>query len=208
MRFAATLIASLFFFTSSAFAGGFGLMMHGGTHSERVYFYSDHDAAGDKLANFRDYEQYQLVQSLLNGGGGIELILGDRDDKITGVFRGYYLIDQAQKDPADFTELVDPSYVVSTHRETARHSGVAQIGLNWGIFGKPKGFQFGAVAHVGSGFMTSDHTEFLTADIGLTINYRFIRQMQFFTDVVYQMRWRKGASHGATMFTGVRYLFD
>jgi hypothetical protein len=61
---------------------------------------------------------------------------------------------------------------------------------------------------VGSGFLTRDHTEFLTADAGITASYRLNRQMSVFTDIVYTVRVRKGFSNGANGYLGVRYMFD
>ena len=112
MRFLATAIGSTLFASSTAWAGGVGIVGTGGMHTETVHFYSSVDAIGDPYANFRDYDQYQLSQTLGNGGFGIELMLGDRDDKITGVFRGFYNIDQPQQDPATVTSLVAAEAVV------------------------------------------------------------------------------------------------
>lgn len=210
MRIAAILASALTIsalLPGDAHAGGIGLVTTGGFHTERVYFYDRTDDDGNLYVDWRDYEQRQMSQSLGNGGAGIELVLGDRDDRILGVFRGFWNMDTPQLNPADVSGI-PAADVVANHRERARHSGIAMIGLSWGIVGDPSGFQFGATGHVGSGFLTNDHTEFLTADIGLTANYRIARQMQAFADVVYVMRYRKEFSSGANAYLGVRYLFD
>ena len=204
MRFALPL-ASLFFATN-AFAGGTGIVLTGGAHTETVAFYSNSDDAG-LIEDWKDYPQYKMVQTLPNMGGGIEFILGDRDDRFIGVFRGYYLQDAAQQDPRD-SGVVPADQVVGEYRSTPRNLGLAQIGINYGFLGNTDGFLFGATAHVGSGFLTSDHTEFLTADAGITASYRLNRQMIAFAEAVYTVRVRKGFSNGANGYLGLRYMFD
>ena len=204
MRFALPLATLLF--TSNAFAGGAGIVFTGGIHTETVYFYNNSDDAG-LIEDWRDYPRWESVQTLSNMGGGIEFILGDRDDRFIGVFRGYYQQDAAQIDPRDLG-LIPADQVVGEYRDDTRHLGLAQIGLNYGFLGNTDGFLFGATAHVGSGFLTSDHTEFLTADAGITASYRFNRQMSVFTDIVYTIRVRKGFSNGANGYLGLRYMFD
>jgi hypothetical protein len=204
MRFALSLASMLF--ATNAFAGGVGLVMTGGAHQETVTFYSNSDEAG-ALEDWKDYPQYQMVQTLPNMGGGIEFILGDRDDRFIGVFRGYYQQDASQLDPRD-AGVIPADQVVGEFRATPRNLGVAQIGINWGFLGNTDGFLFGATAHVGSGFLTSDHTEFLLADAGVIASYRLNRQISVFTDLVYTLRVRKGMSSGANGYLGVRYMFD
>jgi hypothetical protein len=208
MRILATLIATTLLGASNAYAGGIGVVATGGAHTELVHYYSNADANGNPYANFRDYDQYQLPMTLAHGGAGLELMLGDRDDKITGVLRGYYNIDAPQQDPSEVASEVAPAQVVSEHRDKANHIGIAKIGVNWGFLGDPGGFQFGVVSLVGAGFLTNDHQEFLTADIGPSVQYRMSRSTAVFADVTYTLRWRKRASHGAAAYAGFRYLFD
>jgi hypothetical protein len=193
-------------FATNAFAGGVGLVFTGGVHTENVYFYSNSDEAG-LLDDWKDYPQYQMIQTLSNMGGGIEFILGDRDDRFIGVFRGFYLKDAPQQDPRD-SGVIPADQVVGDFRDTTRNLGVAQIGINWGFLGNTDGLLFGATVHVGSGFLTSDHTEFLTADAGVVASYRVNRQISVFTDLVYAIRSRKGLTGGANGYLGVRYMFD
>ena len=202
------LLGALFstFVSTSAYAGGVGLVMTGGAHTETVYFYSNTDDAG-LIDDWQDYPQYQMVQTLSNLGGGIEFILGDRDDRFVGVFRGYYLQDAAQVDPRE-SGVVPADEFVGEFRDAPRHLGLAQIGINYGFLGNTDGFLFGATAHIGSGFLTNDHTEFLMADAGVTASYRFNRQMSVFAEAVYTIRSRKGFSNGANGYLGVRYMFD
>jgi hypothetical protein len=210
MRTAATIL-TLLFIAPTAQAGGVGLLLNGGLHTEKVWFYSSHNFDGEEPIPYEsidDYDQLELVQTLTQFGSGLELTLGDRDDRVMGNFRFYYQQDSPQKDPAALTSLVKPEYVVAAYRETPRHVGVAAVGLSWGIFGDPSGFQVGAMGHVGSGFLTTDHTEYLTADIGPMVTYKLNRQLQFFGDAAYVVRFHKGFSNGAQATTGIRYLFD
>lgn len=197
MRTLAALLASLAF-ASPAFAGGLGLMGTFGLHNEPVYFY---DAANDNA-------QYRLNQTIPNYGAGFELVLGDRDDRILGTLRGYMVQDAPQKAPATITQIVNPNNVVAAHRDTPRNIGMASVGLQWGIIGSPDLFQLNAVVGLGSGFLTNDHTEFLFLEGGVGAHYQFARSMQAFGNVMYSMRWRKGAQHGPIAYAGVRYLFD
>ena len=89
MRSALPLLAALA--SAPAFAGGVGLIGAGGLYTERVYFY---DAAGDQ------YKQSQVIGSY---GAGIEIALGDRDDRILGISRLYWVQDTPEKDPANST---------------------------------------------------------------------------------------------------------
>ncbi|MCO4743850.1 MAG: hypothetical protein KC912_03615 [Proteobacteria bacterium] len=197
MRILAALLASLAF-TSPALAGGLGVLGTFGVHNEPVYFYD----SSNNLA------QYKLSETIANYGTGIELVLGDRDDRILGTLRGYWVQDSAQRDPASITQTVNPSNVVSAFRDTPRNVGMASVGLQWGIIGSPDLFQFNAVGGLGSGFLTNDHTEFLFLEGGVGAHYQFARSMQVFGNVMYTMRWRKGAQHGPIAYAGVRYLFD
>src|SRR5262245_38667067 len=90
----------------AAHAGGIGLVGTGGFQTDHVYFYDASD----------DYAQYEQTQTLADFGGGVEIVLGDKDDKIIGIFRGYYLQDSPEKDPATITTLVDADNVVATVR--------------------------------------------------------------------------------------------
>lgn len=192
-------------------AGGLGLIVTGGVHTEKLWYHSDSiqtDEGPLKLSDPRDYAKFEQVQTLPHMGTGLEFILGDRDDRITGNFRFYYMMDAPQIDPATNSPEVASEHVVAAYRDKARHVGVGVVGINIGILGDPSGFQAGITGHLGSGFLTRDHTEFLIADVGPTASYRFTRQMQVFADVGYQMRFRKGWSNGMHVVSGVRYMFD
>jgi hypothetical protein len=203
-----TLTALTLFVAGPAQAGGIGILATGGAHTERVYFYSNADDEGNPYSDIDDYDQYQLTQTLPSAGAGLNLILGDRDDRIVGDCRFYWLMDSPQTDPATLTQSVEPETVVAAFREKPRHLGLGMVGLSWGIIGDPANFQLNAVGHVGSAFITLDHTEFLAFDIGPGVSLRATRQVQLFADVLYQGRFRKGFTHSVNGFVGARYLFD
>jgi len=209
MRFALPVLALML--SVPAQAGGLGVLFTGGTHTEKLWFHSNvaTSDAGETvlLSNPDDFEKFETTQTLGHGGGGLELILGDRDDKILGSFRFYYMMDAPQKDPTPDTDLA-PENVIAAYRSEARHVGMGMVGLSWGIIGQPDGFQLGASGHVGSGFLTNDHTEFLAVDLGPMMTYQLNRQLQLFTDIGWQARFRKGWSHGVNGALGIRYLID
>ena len=223
-------------FAPAARAGGVGVLLDGGMHTESVYFYSDTVYSADNeegvpVDDPDEWSQFKMTQTLPHFGGGLELVLGDRDDRILGIFRLYYTADTAQKDPATLSEseltklaendpdaevlteagqevIVKPDAVHATVRDQLYSTGLASVGLSWGIIGNPDRFQLGATGHVGSGFLTLDHREYLFWTLGPTVTYKAARQVQLFADANYQMRLRKGLSHGGNVIVGARYLFD
>jgi hypothetical protein len=195
--------------STPAFAGGFGLLVNGGVHTERVYFYENaiRDADGELVAleDPGEYPQFEQVQTLSNLGLGGEVILGDRDDRFIGTFQFYWMQDAAQRDPSSASTNKDS--VVAAWRETPRNIGMGMVGVSWGAIGKDK-VTFGPTAHVGSGFLTTDHTEFLAVDAGPTVNVRVARSLLLHADALYMARFRKGWSQGGMLAIGARYMFD
>lgn len=194
-------------------AGGLGLVATGGAHTERLWYHTNYAYGGGEAVELddpREYPKYEMTQTLPHFGGGFELVLGDRDDRFLGTFRAYYLQDAPQKDPAELTteENVKTAHVVAAYRDSSRHLGVGMIGLTWGFVDIGSTMRFGVTAHVGSGFLTNDHTEFLAVDVGPTLTWRASKTVSAFADIPYQFRWRKGASHSVNGFVGVRYMFD
>jgi hypothetical protein len=184
--------------SSTAFAGGFGLMGLGGVHTDTVYFYD----SSNNMAQIRQ------TQTLPQYGVGGEFLLGDRDDRIIGVFRGYWMQDAPQQDPAERTKTVAPENVVAAVRTEPKNIGAASFGVQWGLWGDPEKLMVTGITAVGSGFLTTDHTEFMMLQLGGGATYAFRPDMQVFADVNYTGRYRKNFSNGVTAYAGVRYLFD
>jgi hypothetical protein len=185
-------------FAGNAYAGGLGILGDIGFRSQPVYFY---DSAND-------LKQYKQTQQILGFGAGLEVVLGDRDDRIFGVFRGYWLREVPERHPSDTTEIVGSGDVVATVRDEPRDVGVGTVGVSWGFVGQPDGFMVNALGSMGSGFLTSDHTEYLQVELGVGVSNRFGKNLLLFADAVYQVRFRKGFFSGPSMMGGVRYLFD
>lgn len=184
--------------STTAWAGGLGIVGTSGIHADPVYFYDSAD----------DFKQYRLSETIVGYGAGIEGILGDRDDRVMGIFRFFWNQETPERDPAGITDLVAPGDVVAAWREEPRNVGWATVGIQWGFWGDPDGFQLTANGAVGSAFLTSNHSEFLSAELGPGVSYTFGRSFQAFGDVVYQVRYRKRFAHGPRAYAGVRVLFD
>lgn len=210
MRHAVAVLALLV--SIPAYAGGVGVFVTGGAHTERMWYHSNVvlDASGEPVfvRDYRQYPKYELVETLPHGGAGLEFLLGDRDDRLVGTFRFSYMMDAPQIDPGELTKEVAREYVVASWRDQVRHVGVGVVGLNLGVLGSPDTFQAGLTGHVGAGFLTTDHTEFLTFDLGPMASYRFNRQTSAFGELTYVARFHKGWSNGAQLVAGVRYMFD
>ena len=193
-----SLFALALLLPAPALAGGFGLIATGGLHSDRVYYYTPNATTGE-------WEQAPPINQIgANFGGGLELVLGDRDDKILGVFRGYYLQDTPQ---VATEEMKDPSYAYNL-RTVPRDIGMVTGGLQWGMVGDPTGLQLVLTTTIGSGFLTSDFTEFLPAELGVGGTYTVARHFQIHAELTGGLRYRKRFFHTENLTLGVRYLFD
>jgi hypothetical protein len=186
--------------SAPAFAGGLGPLVMGGVHTEKVAYYS---TATDPPV------QHTQQQMIGNVGAGLELVLGDRDDLIQGVFRGYWMMDTAQQDPSKRATDVPAADFVANWREKEKHVGVGSVGLNFGVLRAASDkFKLSVAVHLGSGFLTTDHTEFMLAQAGLNMSYLLSRKMEWYVDVAYGLRVRKELSHGAYGTMGIRVMFD
>ncbi len=191
------LLVLALFFPAIANAGGIGVMGTFGERTQTVYYY-------DSSSNNAQYHQTQLVTDF---GAGIELILGDRDDHITGLARGYWAQESPEHDPSKKSSL-DPNNIVANWRDTPRNVGIATFGVNWGFLGDPNEWQLSVVTEMGSGFITPDHTDFLLLQGGPSFQYMIGPSLQLHADVVYGAHVRKQITHGANAYIGVRWLFD
>lgn len=183
--------------TLAAHAGGIGLLGAFGGRTETVYYY-------DSSENFEQLSKPQLIVGM---GAGVEFMLGDRDDRITGLFRAYGLREAPEKDPALTTDR-DPGAIVANWREEPKLIGIGTFGVQWGILGDPNEWQFGVVTELGSGFLTPDHTEFLLIQGGPMFHYMIGPSLQLHAEVEYGVRMRKNVQHGAVAYVGARWLFD
>lgn len=204
MRFLSTLTAlaaavGVATFSPAAQAGGVGVFATPGFRQMPAYFYN---SAGDQDID------WQLPGSY---GFGVEGILGDKDDRIMGVARFYYLSDASIKDPdtsgAEIDEL-DGFLYPDAASEPASGAGAASVGIQWGIFGDPTGLQFVVSTMAGTAFITTDNLEFFMFEPGAGVTYTVNDQFQFFGLANYQLRFRKQFTSGGNVALGARFLFD
>jgi len=191
------ILSALLLLPNSALAGGIGLVGSAGSHVDTVYSYYEVDSSG--ATNQREPDN----QMNSNMGGGVELILGDRDNKILGVFRGYYLRDSAQKKPDNFQE--GDIYAV---REVPKPRGVVDAGIQWGLIGDPGNIQFTAVSTIGTAFLSDDLSEYYFIEAGLGGTWMAERHVQVAVSITGGTRYRKGFFPTANGYVGARWLFD
>jgi hypothetical protein len=196
--------------STSALAGGIGPVVTGGFHTEKLYYYSNTNESGELLDDPDDYPQFETNQALGNVGAGLEILLGDRDNRVQGVFRGYWNMDFPQGDPAKDGQVTDPDTIVAARREDLRHVGIGSVGIQIALAGDPALQKpvLNIAAHVGSGFLTNDRTEFAFAQIGPAVTWRLGRSLNLWGEIDYTIRFRKVPSHGATGSVGLRVMFD
>ena len=180
--------------SAPARAGGLGIVATGGMHTDRAYYYNAEGQQG--IDN----------QTQPQAGIGIEGLLGDRDDKILGIMRVYWLRDSPPNTP-DTQGVEDPTYPDYESLDP-RDVGVAEIGIQWGLLGAPAGLQLTLTTLVGTGFITSDSTEFFLGDVGIGGTYGVAEAIQLYANVGMNIRHRKIVSYGPAAYAGVRYLFD
>lgn len=181
--------------SGTSLAGGFGLIGTGGLHGDRVYYYQENSIG--------EAEQMPPMDQLNpNVGGGVELIIGDKDYKVNGLFRFYYLVDGPEQAPGsadDFTFNI---------RTTPREIGVMDVGLQFGVLGEADGLQLVVMGILGTGVMTRDTTEFLQAQAGIGGTYTIARRWQAHVEVDGGIRYRKRFYPTVNGTAGLRYLFD
>lgn len=192
--------------SQDALAGGVGFLATGGIHTDTLYYYENVDDNGNSISDPKLFPQFKDPQVLGDFGFGGEFLLGDRDDKIYGVTRFFYLQDLAQQDPT--AKANNPDNVIVAYRDSARHLGVGTIGMNWGIVGNPNKFLFGVTSHIGAAFMTNDYSDFFLLQVGPMVTYRPTKQVMVFAEGTYTARYRFEVSHAPTLNAGVRYFFD
>lgn len=178
----------------TALAGGFGVLGTGGIHGDRVYVYSENSVGQAE-------QETPIDQLNPNFGGGLEMILGDKDYKINGFLRMYYLADWPVQAPAG-------DYTYNLRTTSVRDIGMAEAGLQFGIWGEPEAFQLCIIGIIGSGLLTNDQTEFMTAEAGFGFTYTMKRNIQLHAEVDGGIRYRKRIYPTVNGTAGVRYLFD
>ncbi|MFN7144065.1 MAG: hypothetical protein ACK4YP_09830 [Myxococcota bacterium] len=176
-----------------AFAGGIGIVTTAGIHGDRVYSY---DVNVNGVATQAEPEN----QLNPNYGAGVEVILGDKDLKVAGIFRGYYLQDSPQREPENAP--------VFNIRDVPRDLGIVTAGLQWGIVGDPGNIQLTAVGTLGAGVFTADLSGYVTGEAGVGGTWMAARRVQVAASVAGGARYAKRFYPTVNAYAGVRYLFD
>lgn len=179
--------------SSTAAAGGLGLIYQAGLHQERAYSY-------------KGKQQVIDYQSKPNRGPGLEALIGDQNDKIQGLLRMSWVSETQANNPDTKGDesIVHPDY----NSLEPRQIGVLGLGLQWGVLGDPSDKQIVVNTMIGSGFITTDNTEFVIMELGAGGTYNFTESLQAVANLSGHMRARKHFSFGPTMHMGLRYLFD
>jgi len=196
--------------SSTALAGGIGIITNAGLHQERAYYYGGSQQALD-------------TQSRPNYGVGLEGLIGDKDDKVQGMLRMSWVMDEgpvlpkeAKKAGATHPNYKDPE-ACKKAAENGRdrpeecnpnHVGVIALGVQWGVLGDPGGTQLVINSLVGSGFITTDNTEYVLVEAGVGGTHNFTDSLQAVVNLDLAMRNRKYISFGPAFHAGIRYLFD
>lgn len=178
-----------------ASAGGVGVVGTGGFFAERVWYYDAQET------------QYQTRQPIPMGGTGLDLMLGDRDDRIVGVARFYWNMELPEPDLTQ-RPLEGTGPYETPRRENVSHTGIFAVGLQAGVVGDPEKAMFTVNGAVGSGFMTTDHREYVFGELGVGGTARLSPQVELFGSVNGYIRFRKWARLGATTYGGIRFLID
>ncbi len=176
-----------------AFAGGFGVVTTAGIHGDRVYSY-DVDVNG--VATQADPEN----QINPNYGAGLEVVLGDKDLKVAGIFRGFYLQDSPLQEPKNGDTF--------NVRSVPRDLGIVTAGLQWGVLGDPGNLQMTVIGTIGAGVFTADMTGYVTGEAGVGGTWMAARRVQVAASVAGGTRYYKRFYPTVNAYAGVRYLFD
>jgi hypothetical protein len=182
-------------------AGSFGLYGHGGVHEGKAYYYRS------------DGKQGVDSQYRPHAGTGFEMLLGDKDDRLIGQIRLGWTHDWSMNNP-EYTvdknddgeeyEYTHPDY----ESESNRNDGHISVGLQWGLWGEPTGFQVIGLTSLTAGFWTVDNLEYFSPELGAGVTYTIADQIQFHGTATAAPRYRKQLYVGTNVSAGIRYLFD
>lgn len=218
MRLVLPFVAAVMFLPATAQAGGFGIDVLGGMHSERVYFYDYNDPP----------TQYLETQFAGTFGGGFTFVLGDDDDRLNGVIRVFGVGDAVPSGDVTLPESVcsTPAQTdcwypevlpdgtvqkgsgIIPLREDTDYTGVLTAGLQWVALGDPTNLALDILTNVGAGAITQDRSEFVVVELGVGGHYMVAKRLQVHAELMGQMRYRKSFSGAGYASAGLRYYFD
>lgn len=183
-------------FSAPAFAGGVGIMGTGGLHEAKAYYY-------DNLGR-----QGVDTQQRPNAGFGVEVMLGDKDDRIMGLMRLYTNTDWPTNEPTLSGVSAEDATYPAAHLESPRTDGSISMGIQWGLWGDPTGFQLIGTTMFGSAFITPDNLEYGIAELGVGASYMMNDRFQFAGTLAFAGRYRKQLTISESAFISARYMFD
>ena len=191
-----SVILSAATFSAPAFAGGIGVTGTGGFHEAKAYYYDDLGRQGVD------------TQQRPNAGFGGEVLLGDKDDRVQGLMRLYANVDWPTNDPTLSGVTAEEATFSAAAEEAPRLDGTITMGVQWGLWGDPTGFQLTATTLFGSAFITPDNLEYLIAEGGVGATYMMSERMQLAGTATMSIRYRKKLTIAEGVFVSARYMFD
>ncbi len=191
------LVTALGLASADAQAGGIGLVLGGGAHTDRAYYYRE------------DGEQGVDVQTQPNLAVGGELLLGDKDDRVQGIVRLSLMQDQPVEKPDTSGEEPGHSYTYPDYDSLGpRNIGVVLVGAQWGVLGDPTRTEFVINSLLGSGIATLDKTEFLLLQPSVGATHMLADHLQVAGNLAFDARYRKNFYLGGSANVSLRYLID
>ncbi|MEC8192723.1 MAG: hypothetical protein VX944_04370 [Myxococcota bacterium] len=191
-----TVAACALMASTQASAGAIGLTGSAGLQQQRAYYYGPGETSNAGIDS----------QMRPNYGIGLEAIVGDKDEKVQGILRLGFLQDSPTLEPD--TGGVAGAVYPAAHLEDPRNVGTLGLGVQWGVLGDPSGTQLTISSVVGTGFITTDNTEFLLVEAGVGGTHNLTSTLQATATLMASMRHRKHMSFGPNLYAGFRYLFD
>ena len=189
------LCSIILLFPTSAFAGSIGLVTNSGLHEGRAYYY-DSDGQQGIDSQYKPHIGY-----------GFQFTLGDKDNRLMGIIRLQNTTDWPLENPelpSGDEEYTHPPY---NTLETS-NTGSTSIGLQWGLWGNPTGFQLIGTTVLTAGFWTTANTEYFLPEAGIGGTYTINDTIQLHAELAGGVRYRKAIYTSTNIYAGVRYLFD
>ena len=187
---------SLIFLLSQAQAGGLGITTQNGLYQNKAYYYRS-----DGKQGFDSQMSYST-------GLGVDVLLGNRSDRLQGILRLGWSRDFPASNP-EFTEEEGYEYTFPEYDSLSPTDvGVTSIGLQWTLLGDPTGAQLMATTSLSSAFWTPQSTEYFLIDVGLGGSYTVQDRFQTYATINFAPRYRKSLSMGINTCIGARILFD
>ena len=86
--------------------------------------------------------------------------------------------------------------------------GAVTMGVQWGLWGDPGGFQLIGTTVFGSTFITRDNSEYLIAEAGVGVSHMMSDRLQLSGTLNFAGRYRKQITIAEGAYVSARYLFD